>query len=319
MAIFLTEQDVRALLTMTDALEAVEEGFRHWAQGQATNDPRRRLRVAGGYLQFMSAADHALNITGFKAYTTGRAGGFLVNIYRADTGELLAIMQAGWLGAVRTGAASGVATKYMALPNASLAGCIGTGYQARTQVEAVCAVRPIREVRVFSRTPEKRQAFAQEMAQRLGIPVRAVESAQACVEGAHIVITITNSREPVFNGEWLAPGTHINAAGSNSWMRREIDETTIRRANLIVADQVDDAKAECGELIWGVERGIVRWEQVRELRDVVGGFLPGRPSPDAITLFESQGLALEDIVTAWRVYQKALERGVGKELPPFTR
>ncbi|MFN3975084.1 MAG: ornithine cyclodeaminase family protein [Dehalococcoidia bacterium] len=319
MAIFLTEQDVRALLTMTDALEAVEDGFRHWAQGHATNDPRRRLRVAGGYLQFMSAADHALNITGFKAYTTGRAGGFLVNIYRADSGELLAIMQAGWLGAVRTGAASGVATKYMALPNASIVGCIGTGYQARTQIEAVCAVRPIREVRVFSRTPEKRQAFAQEMAQHLGIPVRAVESAQACVEGAHIVITITNSREPVFNGEWLAPGTHINAAGSNSWMRREIDETTIRRASLIVADQVDDAKAECGELIWGVERGIVRWEQVRELRDVVGGFLPGRPSPDAITLFESQGLALEDIVTAWRVYQKAMERGVGKELPPFTR
>ena len=319
MAIFLTEQDVRALLTMQDALEAVEEGFRHWAHGQATNDPRRRLRVAGGYLQFMSAADHALNITGFKAYTTGRAGGFLVNIYKADTGELLAILQAGWLGAVRTGAASGVATKYMALPNASIVGCIGAGYQARTQIEAVCAVRPVREVRVFSRTPEKRQAFAQEMGQRLGIPVRAVESAQACVEGAHIVITITNSREPVFNGEWLAPGTHINAAGSNSWMRREIDETTIRRANLIVADQVDDAKAECGELIWGVERGVVRWDQVRELRDVVGGFLPGRPSPDAITLFESQGLALEDIVTAWRVYQKALERGVGKELPPFTR
>lgn len=319
MALFLTEQDVRSLLTMQDALDAVEEGFRHWAQGQATNDPRRRLRVAGGYLQFMAAADHALNITGFKAYTTGRAGGFLVNIYRADTGELLAILQAGWLGAVRTGAASGVATKYMALPDASIVGCIGAGYQARTQIEAVCAVRPVREVRVFSRTPEKRQAFAQEMTTHLGIPVRAVESAQACVEGAHIVITITNSREPVFNGEWLSPGVHINAAGSNSWTRREVDETTIRRANLIVADQMEDAKAECGELIWAVERGIIRWDQVRDLRDVVGGLLPGRPSPNAITLFESQGLALEDIVTAWRVYQKAQQRGVGKELPPFTR
>ncbi|GBD10701.1 Delta(1)-pyrroline-2-carboxylate reductase [bacterium HR23] len=319
MAIFLTEQDVRTLLTMQDALEAVEEGFRHWAQGQATNDPRRRIRVAGGYLQFMSAADHALNLTGFKAYTTGRAGGFLVNIYRADTGELLAILQAGWLGAVRTGAASGVATKYMARPDASLVGCIGAGYQARTQIEAVCAVRPIREVRVFSRTPEKRQAFAQEMAQHLGIPVYAVDSAKACVEGAHIVITITNSREPVFNGEWLSPGTHINAAGSNSWMRRELDEVAIRRANLIVADQVEDARIECGELIWAVERGVVRWDQVRDLRDVVGGMLPGRVNPDHITLFESQGLALEDIVTAWRVYQKARERGIGLELPSFPR
>jgi ornithine cyclodeaminase/alanine dehydrogenase-like protein (mu-crystallin family) len=319
MAIFLTEQDVRSLLTMGDALEAVEEGFRHWAEGQATNDPRRRLRVAGGYLQVMAAADHALNITGFKAYTTGRAGGFLVHLYRADTGELLAILQAGWLGAVRTGAASGVATKYMARPDASIVGCIGAGYQATTQVEAVCAVRPIREVRVFSRTPERRAAFAEAMTRRLGIPVRAVEGARECVEGAHIVITVTTSRDPVLSGEWLSPGVHINAVGSNSWMRRELDETTLRRATLIVADQVEDARQECGEIIWAVERGVIRWDQVRELRDVVGGLIPGRRSPDDITLFESQGLALEDIVTAWRVSRKALERGVGVELPPFPR
>ena len=169
-------------------------------------------------------------------------------------------------------------------------------------------------MRVYSPTPERRESFAREMEPRLGVTVRPVDSAESAVRGADIVVTITNSREPVLQGAWLEPGVHINAAGSNHWMRREVDEETLRRADLIVVDDLEDARLECGELIWAVERGVLLWESVRELRDVVAGRVPGRPSPSAITLFESQGLAVEDLTSAWLIYRRALEQGVGQRI-----
>lgn len=314
MALYLTEADVKQLLTMEDALRVVEEAFWQWDAGQVTNRPRQRIRIGRGHLQTMAAAYPALGVMGFKAYASGGRG-FLVNLYSAETGELLAIVEGSYLGAVRTGAASGVATKHMAREDASVVGIIGTGNQARTQLAAVCAVRPVREVKAFSRTAEKRAAFAKDVSASLGVRVRVVDSAEECVKGSHIVITITPSLEPVFKGEWLSEGTHIVAAGSNHWMRRELDETAIRRCAVIVADDVEDARIECGELIWAVERGAVRWEQVRELREVVAGRSPGRLSDKDITLFESQGLAIEDVAAAEHVYRLARERGVGRELP----
>jgi len=314
MALLLTEADVDRLFTMQDALEAVEIAFRHLAEGKAVNQPRRRVRLPGGFLHLMAGADWDLGVTGFKAYTTARTAHFVVNLYDARSGELLAVMEADRLGQVRTGAATGVATKYMARPDARVLALIGAGKQARTQAEAVCAVRPIQEVRVYSRTPEHRESFAREMEPRLGVPIRPVDSAESAVRGADIVVTITNSREPVLQGTWLEPGTHINAAGSNHWMRREVDEETLRRADLIVVDDRENARLECGELIWAVERGVLLWEGVQELRDVVAGRVPGRPSPSAITLFESQGLAIEDLTSAWLIYRKALEQGVGQRI-----
>lgn len=314
MALYLTEDDVRQLFTMADALRVIETAFKDWDAGQVTNRPRQRVRIGRGHLQTMAAAYPARGVMGFKAYATGRRSGFLVNLYGADTGELLAIVEGGYLGAVRTGAASGVATKHMARQDASVVGIIGTGNQARTQLAAVCAVRPVREVKSFSRTPETRTAFARETSANLGLPVRAVESAEECVRGSDIITTITNSLEPVFKGEWLSEGTHINAAGSNHWMRREMDEATIKRCAFVVADDVEDARIECGELIWAVERGAIRWEQVRELREVVSGRRSGRAGESDITLFESQGLAIEDVAVAEHVYRLARERGGGREL-----
>ena len=316
MALFLTEDDVAGLLTMDMALEAVEEVFRLQAEGKATNSPRSRLRLPSGVFNLMSAAAPGLGVMGLKAYavTRGNPTRFHVQLSSTETGELLAIMEASTLGQVRTGAASGVATKYMAREDASTVGIIGAGYQARSQLEAVCGVRDISAAKVYSRTSERRETFAAEMSERLGIAVSAVDSAASCVGDSDVVITITSSSRPVLNGEWLTPGTHINASGANHWMRTELDGEAVKRASVVVTDDVEQAKLECGDLIYPVERGIIRWEQVRNLSEVIAGRATGRNAADDITLFESQGLALEDIATGIRVYELAVERGVGQEL-----
>jgi len=194
-------------------------------------------------------------------------------------------------------------------------GVIGTGGQARTQLEAVCAVRQVRKVKVFSRRQERREQFAQRMSESLNVEVAPMDDAQSCVVGSDVVIVITSAREPVLMGEWLDEGAHVNAAGGNHWIRREIDETAVERSELIVVDDLEQAKIECGDLMWPESRGAFRWDMAHELRDVVSGKVKGRPSSQSITLFESMGIALEDIAAAQLVYRKALEQGIGQELP----
>ncbi len=318
MALYLTEQDVNEALTMELALECVEEAFRLIAEGGATNGPRSRIRLPkGGLFNFMCAAAPGAGVMGLKAYgvVRGHSVKFYVQLFSTESGELLAVMEAGDLGQVRTGAASGVATKYMAREDAASVGIIGSGYQARAQLEAVCNVRPITSALVFSRNAEHRREFAEEMSERLCIEVRDVGSGEECVADADVVITMTSAGRPVLNGEWLGRGAHVNAAGANHWMRRELDGDAVRRADVIVADDIEQAKLECGDLIYPAELGSIRWEQVRSLADVVGGGAAGRTSDDDITLFESQGLAVQDITTGIRVYEMALERGLGVELP----
>ncbi len=312
MPLYLTESDVEQLLTMDIAIAALENAFRLQAQGLAFNHPRYRLPLGGGTFMFMAATASGLGVMGTKTYGVTKAGvRFYVNLFSTDTSELLAVIEASRLGQVRTGAASGVATRLMARPDASVVGTIGAGYQARTQLEAICRVRKITGARVYSRTAEARAQFAQTIGPELGVPIVAVTSAEECVRGSDIVVTITSSATPVFSGDWLSPGTHINAAGSNHISRRELDVETIKRASVIVADDIDTARIECGELIHAIERGAASWHQVRNLSSIVAGEMPGRNSPLDITLFESQGLALEDIAVAARLYDLARPRGIG--------
>ena len=274
--------------------------------------------MPGGFFHFMAAADGGQGVFGYKAYPSFAGPGgakMMVMLYDYESGQLLACMEAGRLGQIRTGAASGLATRYMARCAASTVAVIGSGFQARTQLEAVCAVRDIKLARVFSRRQERREDFAQRSSDRLGVDVQPVDSAQECVEGADIIIAITSAREPVVMGEWLAEGTHINAAGGNHWQRREVDEAAVLRSELIVVDDLEQAKIECGDLMWLEARGSFRWGMAHELSDVVAGRVPGRLSPEGVTLFESMGLALEDIAAAELVYRKAKEQGIGVELP----
>ena len=317
MAIFLTENDVKEILTMEMALDTVEESFRLMAEGTATNSPRSRIRLPNGVLNFMAGAAPGIGVMGFKSYgvTRGHSVKFYVQLSSTETGELLAVIEASDLGQIRTGAASGVATKYMAKEEASSVGVIGSGYQARTQLEAVCKVRPITSARVYSRKPENREKFAADMSASLGIDVTASESGEACVKDVDVVITMTSTSRPVLEGDWLSPGTHINAAGANHWMRRELDGKAVGRADVVVTDDIEQAKLECGDLIYPNEFGTIRWEQVIGLSDVVAGIAKGRNSAEDITLFESQGLALEDLTTGMRIYNIAKERGLGQQLP----
>ncbi|MGE0104102.1 MAG: ornithine cyclodeaminase family protein [Blastocatellales bacterium] len=319
MALFLTEDDVTALLTMEETLSAVEEVFRLQATGAATNEPRRRLRAAGAVLQVMSGAVAGIGefagLLGLKAYTVTRSGvRFYVMLFDAGSGELLALIEADKLGQMRTGAASGVATRHLARRDAKSVGIYGTGWQAESQLEAVCAVRQVEEVLVYSRKAERREAFCSKMSEKTGIrnikPSARPEEAAA----ADILITITSSREPVLEGAWIRPGAHVNAAGGNSVLRRELDDEALVRASLVAVDSLEQSRIEAGELIAAVEKGLITWESIWELRYIVAGEMPGRRTDDEITIFKSLGIAIEDIAAASVVYRKATERQAGRKL-----
>lgn len=317
MARFLTEEHVRQLLPMDEALEQVEACFHALGTGQARNQPRRRIRFPNGMMHVLAAGDVGLGVFGHKVYTTTPRGArFLVTLYSSEDGRPLAVLEAGLLGAIRTGAASGIATKYLSNPDASVLGVLGTGRQAPTQIQAVCAVRPITQVFVYSRNADRRQAFAEEMADSLGIPVVAACSAQETVESADVVAAITDSKQPVLAGAWLKPGAHVNAAGNNMLVEQEVDTEVLRRAWLITTDSLEGAKIECGDLLAAVDPGIVHWDDVIEIGRVVAGRHPVTDRPaDAITVYESQGIAAEDLYAAVHVLRKAEAQGIGSELP----
>lgn len=312
MALFLDEEDVRRLVDMGDALEAVEEAFRHAGEGRAVNEPRRRLASPMGGLQLLPALDAAGGIAGLKI-NAGRGGGFCL-LFDLATGEALAVIRHARLGQLRTGAASGVATKYLARSQSQVLGVIGTGYQARTQVEAVCAVRPIRRVLAYSRDPERRRAFATRMQESVGVEVVPASSAEEAVQAADVVCTITNSAVPVLRGEWLAAGVHVNAAGSNSLLRQEIDDSVVERSALVAVDDVAQVELEGGDLLRSLQRGIIGRAALVNLGEIVAGRKPGRATDQEVTLFKSHGIGLEDVALAGAIYRKAREQGAGREI-----
>jgi ornithine cyclodeaminase/alanine dehydrogenase len=254
-------------------------------------------------------------VYGLKAYAAMKGGQFHTLLYSSVDGKLKAMIEADLFGQLRTGAASGLATKLMANPDARTLGMIGVGRQSRTQAVAVCAVRPIKRVNVFARTPESRESYARSLEKELGIEVRPAPSAEACVAEADVVVTITKSAEPVCRAGWLAKGVHVNAAGANSGDRRELDGETVLRATVKVTDHVEQARMEAGEFRDLVAAEKLDWSDVRELGEVVTGKVKGRTSPSDLTLFKSLGIALEDVAFGELVYQRALAAGVGKPMP----
>ncbi len=311
----LSEADVEKLIDMPTSITVVEEAFRQFANGKAANVPRARVGAPGVMLHTMSASAEYLGLVGWKAYTTTKSSmRFHVAAYDIATGAMRALIDANWLGQLRTGAASGVATKFLANPNASTVGLIGTGLQARTQLMAMCEVRPIKRVEVFSRDAARRSAFATEMQQRCGVDVVPVESAQQAVSGKDIVITATYSKQPVFDGRDLQAGCHVNAVGSNYWSKTELDVETIRRCGAIVCDSIEQCRVEAGDFAASLAGGVTSWDAMRELSHVVSGKAAGRADAQEITLFKSVGLALEDIALAGELINRAEQQGVGREI-----
>lgn len=317
MALLLKEREVCELLEMPLALELVETAFRRLADGSGVQHCRQRLHIPGSsYLHYMAAGDSAGGYMGMKIYTSSKEGlRFLVLLYSAETGNLLTLMEADTLGQMRTGAASGIATKYLARGDARTVGIIGTGLQARTQLRAIAAVRHLERIRAFGRNVERRARFAREMTELLGVPVETAASAEEAVRGADILVSATTATNPVIEGRWLEPGVHVNAIGANFPGKRELDDEAVRRADVVTADSREQSKLEAGDLIHAFAAEPERWDTVTEIAEVVAGRAPSRTAADQITLFKSNGIAMEDVVVAGRVYERALERGCGEQVP----
>jgi ornithine cyclodeaminase/alanine dehydrogenase-like protein (mu-crystallin family) len=311
--LLLTEEDVRRLLTMDMALEAVEQGLRKLALDEAMNTPRARVQTDYCMLHIMSAAAKTLGVLGAKLYSTSRknAARFILPLFDGKTGALLCLMQADYLGQMRTGAASGIATQYMARADATEVGLYGSGKQARTQIQAICCVRRIRQVQVYSPHEQRRRAFAAQMSEECQTEVVPVPRPEMAAEKKDIIITATTSREPVLTGQWIFEGTHINAIGSNFLGKAELDSVTVRRCTVIAVDSKDQARIEAGDFQQPLEDGSLRWTDVRELGQIIVGRYPGRGRPQDITLFKSLGIAIEDVAVAGRVYARAKAEGVG--------
>lgn len=312
--LFLTEADVLELLPMETAVERVEAAFRAQAEGAAI-EPRRRIFLPHSSLHYMAAALPGEGRMGLKIYTVSRGFfRFVVLLFDVDPGNLLAMIEADQLGRLRTGAASGVATKYLSRQDSATVGVIGSGRQAKTQLQAIALVRRVRAVRVYSQTEEHRRAFASEMQKSLGIPIEPVESPEAAASFGDIVVTATSSREPVLHGDWLRPGTHVNAVGANMHNRREIDDAALRQAAVIAVDSEAQARVEAGDLIQGFDGSPGRWQRVCEMAEIVAGQRPGRSNEAEITLFKSTGIALWDVAVAEAVYQRARDLGRGQQI-----
>jgi len=315
MPLLLRERDVTQLLDIETAMSAVEEVLRDQANGLATNRPRYRVATPVSQLHVMSAGDRNLGAFGLKTYTVSKKGArFLVLLYDSESGDMLAMIEADRLGQMRTGAASGIATKYMARQDADTVGIYGTGWQAESQLLAVCSVRKIKSIHCYSRSAERRDAFSRKMSSLLGVEVIPVPEADRACRGKSIVITATSARQPVLQGEWIDIGTHLNVVGSNFLSKAEVDVETIRRARVVAVDSIEQSKLEAGDLMPAIERGVISWESVTELGRIVAGRDRGRTAPEDITLFKSNGIALEDVATAVRVFQLARDQGVGETI-----
>jgi ornithine cyclodeaminase/alanine dehydrogenase-like protein (mu-crystallin family) len=310
--IYLTEEDVRRLVTVKDAIATLERLFATWSDPSTINLPRQRAQAGKGSFNLMGAAWGAKQLFGLKAYFGGGNGArYHVLLYSAVDGKLLAMIESDALGQMRTGAASGLATKLLANPGARTLGVIGAGRQAFTQVAAVCAARPIKTVSVFTRTAEHRESFAKQIERELRVAAKAVSSGEAAVGDADVVIAITKAAAPVLRANWLKSGVHVNAAGANAAARREVDAETVLRAT----DQVAQARVEAGEYRDLIAAGRLHWQDIVELGDLVTGKASGRRGPADITLFKSLGIALEDIAFADLILQRAREKRAGKPMP----
>lgn len=315
MVTFITEKEVDSLLSMEDAIHSVEASLQEQGLGEAINRPRNRVNIESTTLHVLPAAVPSVASMGLKAYTTGPLGGrFWIMLFGSD-GALRAILEADRLGQVRTGAATGVATRHLSRPDSRTVGVIGSGYQARTQLEAVCAVRPIERIKAWSQTRENLEQFCEVMSEKLSIDVESSNDPRSVVQDADVVITMTKAQEPVLRGDWLTPGMHLNFAGSNQAANREVDEQAFSRAGLVVVDDLAQARMESGDLISAVEKGAIEWDDVTELGTILADGAPGREADEDITIFESHGIGLWDVAVAARVYELAEQEGVGTELP----
>ena len=315
MALFLRDEEVSRAVSMDDMLPAIESMQGHFGRGEAMVLPRKKIIASGGVLAVMGGGLFYDGVLGVKTYTVVRGTySFQVSLYDAETGRLMCYTQANRLGQLRTGATTALAVKYLSNSDAATVGIIGTGYQAPTQLEAISKIRNIKSVKAFSRTAENRDAFAKTMTDSLGLAVSSASGAQEVVEGSDVVICIAAATEPVVNGEWLASGVTLIGAGPTTWRIREVDDAAIVRADKIFVDSVEQARDEAGDMASAVDRGLLQWSQLLELRHAVAGTVSGRDNHNQIIFAKMMGTGVADVAAAKLAYDKATEMGLGTEM-----
>lgn len=348
MVLLLRPEDMAGLLTMKEAIEAVEEGFRQWNQFPDVNSPRVRIHVPSGVrVSVHQGGVPSLGATGLMTHCEWVSirpdehqrysirGRPVQVLYKAENGELMALLigeprprelEFSAVSGLRTAANSAVGTQYLARPDAKTLGIFGSFQQAKYHLVAFCAIRPIEGVKVFSPNPQHRQAFAEEMSRRLGISVRAVDEPREVVRGVDIILAATNSNVPVFQGEWLEEGQHVTSivasnigllrGGFIAHKRREIDDVTLQRADVIAVNSREQIRRdEQGDFYDPIQAGVISWDKVWEIGEVITGKVPGRTSPRQITLFKNNaGQGVSDVALGATIYRKARQLGVGLEL-----
>ena len=315
MALFLKDEDVAQCVTMAAMLEAIESMQRQYGDGQAHNMTRRKIIADSGMLSVMGGGLFHQGLLGVKTYTVVKgAYSFQVSLYDANTGELLLYTQANRLGQLRTGATTGVAVKHLANPGDATVGIIGTGGQAPTQLEALSKVRGIKKIKAYSRTQERREEFACRMTDTMGVEVSAVASNEDAVRDCDIVLCIAATMDPVVEGAWLKDGSTVIGAGPTTWRAREVDEAVITRAGKLIVDSTEQAAIEAGDLCSAVDKGIIQWSKVHELRHIVSGAVTGRDSKDQLVYAKIMGTGVADVAAAKLAYDSAKAAGLGTEI-----
>ena len=315
MALFLKDEDVAQCVTMDAMLEAIESMQRQYGDGQAHNMTRRKIIADSGMLSVMGGGLFHQGLLGVKTYTVVKgAYSFQVSLYDANTGELLLYTQANRLGQLRTGATTGVAVKHLANPEDATVGIIGTGGQAPTQLEALSKVRGIKKIKAYSRTQQRREEFARRMTDTMGVKVSAATSNEDAVRDCDIVLCIAATMDPVVEAAWLKDGSTLIGAGPTTWRAREVDEAVITRAGKLVVDSTEQAAIEAGDLCSAVDKGIIQWSKVHELRHVVSGAVTGRDSKDQVVYAKIMGTGVADVAAAKLAYDSAKAAGLGTEM-----
>lgn len=323
MTLLLTNRDVERASDVAAQIDVIEAGLREEANGTVDLPPRLNLTTTTGFFRVMPAVMRDSGLMGYKVFHGSVQHGvrYLIAIYDERDGRLLALMDAAYLTAARTGATTGVATRYLAPPTAATVGVIGSGLEATTNLEAVCAVRPIREGKVFSPTPANRARFAARMSDRLGIRLEPVATPEQAVADADVIVVATNTTGVgdliAYRGQWMTAGQHVNSIGSTGLQLREIDPETFARADRIVTDSRIQLEAESGDLHAARQADTYDRAKVVELKDVVAGHVQGRTATDEITLFKSVGTAIQDVAAGFAVYQEAVRQGLGQDVGEF--
>ena len=322
MPLILGPEDVRQAAHMGKMIDVIEAGIREQAAGNVVLPARQNLPTSNGFFRVMPCVMRDGGKMGIKIFNGSVEHGvrYIIMIYDEKGGELLCLMDAAYLTGARTGATTGIATRYQARDNAKTVGIIGSGLEARTNFEAVCAVRDIKSARVFSPTPTNRERYAQEMSATLGVNIEPVGSAQDAVAGSDVVIVATNTTAQnnavAYSGDWMEPGQHVNSIGATGGQLREIDPQAFSNADRILVDSVIQVREESGDSIAAVDAGTWDDAKIVDLPAVLSGSM-ARENREQITLFKSVGTAVQDVMAGFAVYEEARRLGIGSDIPDF--